>query len=180
VAVSEKQTLTIAKAKLEVTARDTSRVQGAANPVFTFKYKGFVGTDGPDVLDTKMSATCTATATSASGTYKIFPVAVVDNNYEITVVSGTLTVTPKTGVDNLLADNVEVYPNPTPDKFKISMPGLSSKLSVEIYSFTGKLVMLEQLNAGKPEVNISALAPGVYIVKIITPKGVLLKQIVKQ
>jgi hypothetical protein len=40
--------------------------------------------------------------------------------------------------------------------------------------------MLEQLNAGKPEVNISALAPGVYIVKIITPKGVLLKQIVKQ
>jgi len=91
------QTLAIAKKTLTATANDVSRVYGVANPTFNFTYSGgWVGSDTATVLDTLPTATSTATTTSNAGTYPITCTNGSDNNYALTCVDGTLTVTPAT------------------------------------------------------------------------------------
>jgi hypothetical protein len=83
-------TLTVTQAPLTVTAANASRPYGAANPAFTGTASGAVNGDTFTV-----SATSTATATSAAGTYPITPTVTGSNlsNYTVTDVSGTLTIT---------------------------------------------------------------------------------------
>jgi 6-phosphogluconolactonase (cycloisomerase 2 family) len=86
-------TLTITQAALTVTAADASRLYGNANPVFTGTIVGIRNGD-------PITATFSSVATPASvvGTYPIVP-ALVDplgkvSNYTVTLVNGTLTITP--------------------------------------------------------------------------------------
>ncbi len=85
-------TLTVTAAPLTVTANDTNRVYGAADPAFTGSLLGLVNGDN-------ITATFTTTATIASppGTYPITPVLSDPDgklgNYFVTTNSGTLTVT---------------------------------------------------------------------------------------
>jgi len=85
-------TLTINKAALTVTAPRTSRAYGASNPILSPTYSGFVAGNTAASLTT--AATCTMTATSASGvgTYPVTCSGAVDPNYSFTYVAGTLSV----------------------------------------------------------------------------------------
>jgi hypothetical protein len=85
--------LTVNAAPLTVTANSVSRLYGAANPALTGTILGLKNGDN-------ISATysTTATITSAAGAYPIIP-ALVDPagklaNYAVTIVNGTLTITP--------------------------------------------------------------------------------------
>jgi len=83
----------ITKATLTATADDKSRIYGDANPVFTISYSGFLNGDTEAVLDTPPIATTSADATSPVGPYAIVPSGGIDNNYSISYVDGTLTIT---------------------------------------------------------------------------------------
>jgi alpha-tubulin suppressor-like RCC1 family protein len=85
-------TLVIAKAPLTATADDQSKGQGAANPALTITYTGFVNGETAAVLDTPPTASTTATVSSPVGTYPITLTEALDNNYAVTLQSGTLTV----------------------------------------------------------------------------------------
>jgi len=86
-------TFTITPAPLNITADNQTRAFGAADPVFTGTITGILNGDA-------ITATYTSndTASSPAGTYPIVPTAVglpaVLSNYSITLVNGTLTVTP--------------------------------------------------------------------------------------
>ncbi|WP_058186384.1 beta strand repeat-containing protein [Terracidiphilus gabretensis] len=82
-------TQTVRPVILTVTASNTSRAYGAANPAFTGTATGAVNGDTFTV-----SGTTTAAATSTPGTYTITPSATGTNiaNYTVTKVNGTLTV----------------------------------------------------------------------------------------
>ena len=86
------QSFAIAKAALNVTAANASRVYGAANPVFTGT---LVGAVNADVITA--AYTTTATVTSAVGAYPITPAlsaaAGVLANYDVTSINGTFTIT---------------------------------------------------------------------------------------
>ena len=92
--------LTINPATLTVTANNTNRVYGAANPVFTASYTGFVNGDTVSVLSGAPSLTTTATASSsvAGSPYTITAAqgTLSAANYTFSFVNGTLTVTPAT------------------------------------------------------------------------------------
>jgi subtilase family serine protease len=91
-------TITVAKAKLTVSANNLSRVVGAANPKFTFAYSGFIkGDTAEDSLTGEPSATTTATTSSPAGTYpiKVTQGTLAAKNYEFTFKNGVLTVTAK-------------------------------------------------------------------------------------
>jgi hypothetical protein len=83
----------VLKAPLTVTASDATRAYGAPNPSLAGTVAGLVNGDS-------ISATyaCAATPTSLPGTYSIVPALVDPNNqhvnYNVTLVNGTLTVTP--------------------------------------------------------------------------------------
>jgi gliding motility-associated-like protein len=84
--------LEVTKAILTATANNQSRVYGAANPIFTVSYTGFVNGDTPSVLDTAPTAGSAATTVSPVGNYPITVTGGTDNNYNFTYVDGTLTV----------------------------------------------------------------------------------------
>ena len=85
--------LTVNKATLNVKADDKTRLENTDNPVFTLTYTGFKNNETEAVLDTKPTATTTATKTSAPGTYTITVSGGSAKNYNLTYTSGTLTIT---------------------------------------------------------------------------------------
>ena len=89
-------TLTITQATLTATANNKSRTYGAANPTFDLTYTGFVSPDTVTAIDAVPTASSTETALSNVGTYTITCTGGMDNNYIITCVNGTLTVTQAT------------------------------------------------------------------------------------
>ena len=90
---SKQYTLNVAKAALTITADNKSKQQGEANPELTVTYNGFKYGDNASVLTTPPTVTTTATADSPAGTYPITVSGAAAANYNITYVSGTLTVT---------------------------------------------------------------------------------------
>ena len=84
---------TVGKAALTVKAEDKSITYGDAAPVYTATYTGFVGDDGAEDLTGTLTFTCAYTKGSPVGTYPITPKGLTSNNYSISFVDGTLTVT---------------------------------------------------------------------------------------
>ncbi len=87
--------LMVQQAPLVVTADDATKMYGEADPAFTAQFSGLVSGDGPDVLGGTLSFTTTATAASQvrDGGYSIVPGGLTSNNYAITYLPGTLTIT---------------------------------------------------------------------------------------
>jgi FtsP/CotA-like multicopper oxidase with cupredoxin domain len=84
---------TITPVGLTITANNATRAYGAANPVFTATYAGFVNGDTAASLSGTLACTTTATAASLPGTYPITCSGQSSGNYVITYVPGTLTIT---------------------------------------------------------------------------------------
>jgi len=104
-------TLTIGKKALTITADDKQKVYGDENPVLTFSYSGLV--NGDTQVTTVPSIATTATAASNVGTYPITLSGGTDQNYEILLVNGTLTIGKK--VVTITADNKQkVYGDANP------------------------------------------------------------------
>jgi uncharacterized delta-60 repeat protein len=94
-ATSVERSFTVAPAPLTVTAANQSRVYGAANPALTFAYAGFVNNDTAASLTAAPTASTTAAISSAPGVYPITLSGGSAANYALTLVNGTLTVTPR-------------------------------------------------------------------------------------
>ncbi|RYU91634.1 T9SS type B sorting domain-containing protein [Mucilaginibacter terrigena] len=88
--------LTIDKAPLTITADDLTKLYGAAVPILTASYTGFVNSDTEANLTTLPTLTTTATAASGLGPYPITAADAAADDYAINYVAGTLTVEPKT------------------------------------------------------------------------------------
>jgi gliding motility-associated-like protein len=91
--------LTINKAILTVTADDKSRNYGIVNPTLTVAYSGFVNGDDATKLTAAPTATTTATATTAPGSYNITVNGGVSANYSFNYVNGKLTISPLTNAN---------------------------------------------------------------------------------
>src|SRR5207244_219209 len=91
-----KGSLEVTPASLTITADDKTKVYGAALPVLTASYSGFVNGDSASSLTTPVSLSTTATAHSPVGKYDILASGAADPNYTITFVKGSLEVTPAT------------------------------------------------------------------------------------
>jgi len=89
----EAGTLTIRKALLTVTVADKTVGYGASLPTLTYSIAGFVHGDTASVLDALPQLATTA-AGSDAGSYDITAADVEDNDYEIVIVAGKLTITP--------------------------------------------------------------------------------------
>ena len=83
----------VQKAPLTITAENKNKVYGAALPVLTASYAGFVNGDTTGSLDTPANLGTPATAASPAGNYAITASGASSANYSITLVSGTLTIT---------------------------------------------------------------------------------------
>ncbi|MGY0041587.1 MBG domain-containing protein [Pedobacter sp. NJ-S-72] len=91
-------TLTIAKATLDVIAADQTKTHGSANPVATFTYGTFKGTDDENVITGTPALTIQADETSAAGIYDILIdiSGLTSDKYTFIPVKGKLTIIAKT------------------------------------------------------------------------------------
>ena len=90
--------LTITPSSLTVTAKSYTRNVGEQNPEFELSYKGFRNRETDTVFTVRPVITCEATVDSPAGEYEIKVSGAEAANYEITYVSGTLTVVNPTGI----------------------------------------------------------------------------------
>jgi hypothetical protein len=91
-ALSVERTINVAKAPLTITVENKSMAYGAALPVFTATYSGFVNGEMLANLDTPLTLTTPATSSSLPGVYLITVSNATDANYAVTFVNGTLTI----------------------------------------------------------------------------------------
>ena len=90
-----KGTLTITKAPLTISAGNYTKQEGEANPTFTPTFSGFKNGETKSVLTKQPTISCTATTSSPAGTYPVTVSGAEAQNYSISYVNGTLTVTEK-------------------------------------------------------------------------------------
>lgn len=104
------QGLVVNKAELIAKAEDKSREIGVANPAFTITYSGFVLGEDKTVIDVEPTASCDATISSPADDYTILLTGGSDNNYEIILRNGMLSVNAPAKQDQTITYN------PLPDK----------------------------------------------------------------
>ena len=85
--------ITVNKASLTATGENKSRVYGAVNPTLTVAYTGFVNSETSTVIDNQPAAGTITTVLSDVGAYPITLTGGTDNNYTITLVAGSLSIT---------------------------------------------------------------------------------------
>lgn len=103
----------VGKAPLTLIADDKSKTYGAPMPALTWRLEGLVNGDTAAVLTQLPSLTTTARKSSATGTYPITVSGGVAENYEISRVNGTVTVTPAT-LTVAAVNKSNVYGTPLP------------------------------------------------------------------
>ncbi|GHV43057.1 hypothetical protein FACS1894180_1040 [Bacteroidia bacterium] len=112
--------------------------------------------------------------------YQFFAYAVTDT-YAMTTGETLTFSTTTTGIENLQANSISLYPNPAENELYITFPKFETleKLDVEIYDVAGRRVETQHatsLQENIATINVSSLASGVYFVKV----GNVTKKFVKK
>lgn len=79
--------------------------------------------------------------------------------------------------NDVLAGNVAVYPNPTSDVFNIDLPKGVEVTSSSLVDVMGRTTGVQYING---QMDVSALAKGVYFLNIDTNQGSFTQKVVKQ
>jgi hypothetical protein len=70
-----------------------------------------------------------------------------------------------------------VYPNPFKDELNVLLP--EAIITVEILNLNGQVLKSMQPNGNNVQLNLSDLANGSYVLKVVSPSGVSIQKIVK-
>jgi len=148
----------------------------ATNQTITWSVQD-AGTTGATIsgntLNTTAAGTVTVEATIIDGTAVGLE---YTQEFNITVTT--------TGIDDIFANSIIIYPNPAKDELFIDIPSfenLEYLKNVEICDLAGRTVGALRATPlqGNATINVSALPQGIYLVKIYTDKGVVTKKFVK-
>lgn len=83
----------------------------------------------------------------------------------------------RVAVEDPIADNIVIYPNPVNDLLVIRAPETISR--VTIYNLQGSEVLNRVVNENSVELSLGNLNPGVYFVKVQSGKNVIMNKITK-
>ncbi len=85
---------------------------------------------------------------------------------------------PVSGINDVSAAGVKIYPVPAHDVLNIEVPFNSYRS--DIYSIDGSLMQTANHASGKDQIDISSLAPGNYILRISGEEGLVNKHFIKR
>jgi endonuclease I len=92
-----------------------------------------------------------------------------ENNY---LVSTTI------GIDNILQEKLNIYPNPTNNKINIELDDKVSIKSVQVYNLIGeKILEYNQINESSFKVDLEQFPKGLYIIQVDSPDYTVTKKI---
>lgn len=139
-------------------------MENESNPAFTLSYTGFKGADEASVIDVLPNANCSANVSSAVGNYDIVLTGGSDNNYNLTLNNGVLTVRAFNGVSSTSAGEINLYPNPASEYIFINNVPVNTTIS--IYTVQGTLIKNSISENATEKIDISDLYAGVYMIKL--------------
>jgi hypothetical protein len=163
------QVLTVSKASLNIRANDQTRTQGAANPVLTVTYTGFVNGDNAAALTTPPVIATAATAGSLPGNYPVTVSGAASPNYSISYTNGTLTVLPADGVNQA---SVRAYSTGNSNGLRVTIYNPNAPLigAVQLFDMNGQWLITKKayVPTGFTTVLISdgQITSGIYIVTV--------------
>jgi len=82
-----------------------------------------------------------------------------------------------TTISQIKEFETDIFPNPANDKLTINFP---TKSDLEIINIRGQVVKSMKINDNYESINISDLSGGVYIIKVQSDKGVVVRKFIKQ
>jgi subtilisin-like proprotein convertase family protein len=146
-------TLNVQQAPLEITANNTNKVYGAANPVFTASYSGFVNGDTAANLGTQVTLATTANSASPFGSYPITASGAAGTNYSIRYVSGALAV--NTATLNVAANATNKIFGASDPSLTYTVSGLQNSDTTNV--LTGSITRASGENAGSYAISQGSL-----------------------
>ena len=166
------QSFAVAKASLAITADNKTRVFGAADPLFTASYSGFVNGDTLSVLSGNpgLSTPATISSSVAGSPYSILATigTLGSTNYTFTFINGQLTITSAS-----TANAVSSSANPSPTGSNVTFTATLTASSPGSGTPTGTVQFLADgaalgspaaLASGVATVSTSSLAHGAHTI----------------
>lgn len=112
-------------------------------------------------------------------------------NITLTVSNGTcsstlvvpVVISTAAGINQLNAASISLMPNPVKDMLTVNLSSVVGKVALSVTSSLGQVVYSSngaEIKNEKAVLNLSALKSGIYILKIESNDGVVLKKIVKE
>lgn len=164
---NDTQEFTIDRASLTITANDVT-VSAGMTPNYTVTYTGFVNGETEEVLTGTLAFECdySATVQNPQETYTIRPYGLESDNYQITYINGTLTVS---------SDKIITYPTFSAD---FTYDGTAHDLITnftdilqEIDGLTGLTITLNGQSVTDLTTSPTATNAGKYAIEITLPAG---------
>lgn len=81
------------------------------------------------------------------------------------------------GMDDQQQEFVNVYPNPSNDIFNVEGNGIRK---VEVIDALGQTILSEEVRGNHVQINLDGKARGIYLLRVITSKGINTTQIIKE
>lgn len=96
--------------------------------------------------------------------------------------SGTITVNPPLGIDDVLLKNFRISPNPAHSTLQLQIPDGLDNLKVRVYDLLGKQLYEARIYnlVIDSEIDISKWNVGIYFVKVSSDHGSNTKRFIKQ
>ena len=128
------------------------------------------------------SATNSYTITGLTGntTYEIQVQAVCADGQTSDWSASLFVTTKSVGINSWLDNSVSLYPNPAKEYVDIRVDGDLTVTMMEVYDVYGKLVNTVNVVDNPTRINVSALADGMYFVRVTTEEGTVTKTFVKR
>ena len=114
----------------------------------------------------------TARVSPASVKYYLSDIVASSNKIYVSTImtDGVYVLDLATSVPSVKIANVYIYPNPAQNELVVNT---ESGSNISIYSVTGKFVKSEVAANAKTSINIKSLNASIYVVKVVSPAGVL-------
>jgi hypothetical protein len=101
---------------------------------------------------------------------------ILDDNFELIVIDDLFQGEIATGTEDLLTRPLEVYPNPVSDILYINIEEGIGDYRVDVLDMTGQQMMRFK---NENSIDMSSLAPGAYMLRVSSDKGIHAKRIIK-
>ena len=136
--------------------------------------------NGEWISMTSATNSCSVTGLTGLTTYEIQVQAVCADGQTSDWSASLFVTTKNVGIDSWLANSVNLYPNPAKEYVDIRVDGEVNVTMMEVYDVYGKLVNTVNVVDNPTRIDVSALADGMYFVRVTTEAGVVTKSFVKK
>lgn len=83
----------------------------------------------------------------------------------------------QTAIEKSIESEIDIYPNPA--KNKIEIEGLPTG-QIELMDLNGRIIQIDNFFETKTSVDISRLSSGVYLIRIKTDKGLIMRKLIRE